>query len=1655
MGKLYFRVAADYQEVIRLREEIDKLKASLLSLDSTTSKSEIKKLESNLKSATKRMEELVMSAAKAAVTLESELSAGANKSAESMKALAENQKSSSAKQMGYVDSLILKLAELEKAYRGLPEGADASAIIAEFNKTKSALDTVGKSIKDNIKINTIDVHPFHLVETSISDIQSKIKALNDYKVTIPIDRLSQIQAVEAQVERLKGTLSSLGKLSFSDVLSMPENSIGDISSKIKSIESVKARLNIDSTDITKANSEVERLKSIIKEVNAATIVPQKSFTEVMGMSEGSLNEISAKLREIARLKGGADITDTSRESSISSIYREEQALLSLQKEKMNEIKVNNLAEGSVLQLRAQLSLLTASYDAMSGEIRKSSVGDALLADISKTSTELSKAEELSQRFQRNVGNYKSGFNGIQFQVNQLVRELPSAAYGINVLISAVSNNYPMLIDEINKAKAANEALKVSGQTGTPIWKQIAGALFSWQTGLLLLTTYLIMNWKQVQTWVSGLFDAKNAAKLTGDEVKDMYKSFANSAGNELGKLNSLVDRLKSTRRGTDEWYSARSKLLSQYPDVFKGMDIENIKYGQLDANIRQVTRSILDKARADALSSTSSKIASTAIEKQQGKYEDIYSELAGKYDKSTADKYFNIIRSSLESGAKTLTPETQKIVDSFNYVFEQRGSKRLEKNSTFRRTIEDIQKVQSDAIEKQKQAEKMLAPLFAEEGAKGLQLLTDRRKALQDQYNKIAPPDLNSKDAKSLFNQIKKLDDEIDKYNVSKTDKANQKSQEQINSEKVAADERAKKIKENNEKLKLAAESSETDLSEAKMAAMDEGYAKEKAKIDANFKKAQDNIAKRTAELIKTAQENEKLNWINANPDYKKKGLTFTPTVTDASQLTGDAQTELGNMQATALLQYATSEKSILKSLLDKYQDYTAQKLELDKKYNEDVAQLQAAREQALSKGDSDMVSKIDRTMAKRAADYGKSAMELSFNQLKESPSYSRAFEDLKNTSTDTLNTLLKQLENTKQAAAESLNPADLKAYTDAIQNLRDELDSRKDPFLLLAERQRALTEIQRRLIESKKELDYVNSGGQIAIGSMGIRSSTKDNTIYMTSAQALEKYNKVKDEAAKASNEYVKAEKEVLSVVNDFGNSLKNVGDTLGGTAGEIISFMGDIVSFASTSMQGIQKMSSAASQAISAVEKASVILAIISAAIQLMQKLDALLGDAHSQYEKYAEKVGEINKLTDAVNDYRIAVIEANNAEKEWFGNDKLQGLKDYYDKASAAMQAYYVKLNEMQATYQNESAGGWGKYVSPVAFALNKIGNSYDESLTKAMDNLRIETRKKSSGFLGSGIGGKSQKTEDLVSWVKNQGLGDLFGSDGQLNVQLAQQILDKYGDKLVGETKATLETLVKYQEQWDEYITQLKSYVSDLYSPLVDNFVQAIWDWLDTGKDALDSFKEYASDTFRSIATDMIKTIVLEKLFNNEAIWGKGQTYQSRVAAEYEKYSKGEITLAQMNANVQNLTQTLTDNAKNQTPAIETIASAINDGFKAAGYDISSSSSSSQSATSKGAASLTQDTAEELNGRFTAMQISMETMAGQSGMQTEKLSVMDVKLGSMLTISSDIRNIADENRQLLAQSYLELVEIRNNTGDSAKSLKEIKAGIDNIDRNTKNL
>ena len=799
-------------------------------------------------------------------------------------------------------------------------------------------------------------------------------------------------------------------------------------------------------------------------------------------------------------------------------------------------------------------------------------------------------------------------------------------------------------------------------------------------------------------------------------------------------------------------------------------------------------------------------------------------------------------------------------------------------------------------------------------------------------------------------------------------------------------------------------------LEAARISVMREGIRKRQALARQELDESLAQIDKEERDTLKKMDEVE-----------KKRGVKSTPEERQAVRDNASQQ------RAMATMGYLKESYDIEKEFRDRnlrewveyykeYGTYQEKRAALDKEYNHKIGQLYEERRKAEAKGDAAGVESLDLQIARATKDKGKELIKLDYKQLTESPDYIRAFENLRETSTGTLNSLLEQFEKAKQAAAQVLSPEDLREYTTTIREIMDELDSR-NPFQALADRKSELAEAERELAEARKNLETVNAGGRVSTGVRYNDRTGKMEETYLTAAAAMEKYNKAQDKVARSSSRVEKAEKEAADIVGELARAVGELGGAIGGQAGEIITLMGDVALFTLTTIDSLGKVAQTGVNAISAVEKASVILTIISAAIQLFQKISELGNNrAFRQYEAYAEKIKEINALTDAVNEYRIAALEAQQAESNWFSADNLKNLRDYRALHDEVVKAYADKAMESQAIYRNESGGGW------LTGALNWVmGNlsalswwdewrdiwgqgDYKEGQTAAINNLRIETRKKSSGFLGTGIGGKSQKTEDLVTWARNQGLGELFDDEGLINKELAQSLIDNYGDKLVGQTKETLEALIELREKYDEYIEQLHEYVSSLYEPLTENFVDSLWDWFDNGKDALDSFKDYASDTFRDIVSDMLRTIVLEKVVGS---------FGDDIAALYEEYAKGKIDETELMKKVAERTEGLVGDYQSAIPQLQNIMDLVGGYLKDAGIDIRQPEGSSQSGRAGTVTSMTEETAGRLEGIGNA---ALDRIINIDNNLTRHLEGMATSLGKIAGNSEYLRHLETINENI---------------------------------------
>ena len=268
---------------------------------------------------------------------------------------------------------------------------------------------------------------------------------------------------------------------------------------------------------------------------------------------------------------------------------------------------------SLIQLRETLKTLTKQFDALGEAKQKSAKGVQLQKEIDGLNKKILELEMSTGRFGRNVGNYASGFNPLNFQVQQLTRELPSLTMNLQQFFLAISNNLPMFADELQRAAAANEKLRKEGHATIPVWRQVLSALGSWQTMLVVGITLLTAYGKEIGQWVKELFKGKKAidevaiameiANEKGEAYKDAFKSASSTYGQNLVLLNQLRDKwnqlgddLNAKKRFIDENKTSFSNLGVSVTSV---KDAENLFVGNTATFVEAM------KIRAQAIASQS------------------------------------------------------------------------------------------------------------------------------------------------------------------------------------------------------------------------------------------------------------------------------------------------------------------------------------------------------------------------------------------------------------------------------------------------------------------------------------------------------------------------------------------------------------------------------------------------------------------------------------------------------------------------------------------------------------------------------------------------------------------------------------------------------------------------------------------------------------------------------------------------------------------------------------------------------------------------------------------------------------------------------------------------------------------------------------------
>lgn len=480
------------------------------------------------------------------------------------------------------------------------------------------------------------------------------------------------------------------------------------------------------------------------------------------------------------------------------------ALKLVRAEQIKQLEANKQAGKNYTQEAANVQALT-------GQINGLKAG---LKDLQKTKEEVAKTPSIdidTEAVTRKTNNLK-------MQFSQVARELPSLAMGPQMFILAISNNLPMLADAIADVRKQNELL---GNKGVPVWKQLASAVFSWQTALVAAISLGIVFGKDIANWVSSLFKAKKELSETQqlqESLNTSRRKGGEAASEESAKLRILYTASQDTSKSMRERNKAVDELQKMYPDYFGKLSNEAILAGNAASAYDELTKAIIRKGQAQAAEDIVADYSKRNFQLQRGINADSQwvnqmrsaYEAALKQREGMRQNALTVNQSSFMTN-RTLSGDSnaEKIIEEYERRMEniRKSSEEIAKNN---KTVEGIVKQIdtsayttdfSGSSKKQKEEKTDYASQLADARVKAqqtteklrIQIMQEgiaKRMALakQEYDESVADIDKQERDMLSKMDQARKQGDNIpqSQYDeVKNTANTNRMLAEQVYNEKI------------------------------------------------------------------------------------------------------------------------------------------------------------------------------------------------------------------------------------------------------------------------------------------------------------------------------------------------------------------------------------------------------------------------------------------------------------------------------------------------------------------------------------------------------------------------------------------------------------------------------------------------------------------------------------------------------------------------------------------------------------------------------------------------------------------------------------------------------------------------------------------------------
>lgn len=1390
---------------------------------------------------------------------------------------------------------------------------------------------------------------------------------------------NEVIRLRKECEKLEAQLKKMDVNKHPDVAKSLEKQLEKATRKIREYQEKYAKLKKVQDDIGKSNNTTDDVKKSTAalqstnkwiEANTKAIIEADNQIKIFKKDFDSLSADdkagsagTAKLRQI--------------EQVVAKRMAEAESIRKTIKVQKDKIIQDRAEEGSITQLRKQLSLLIVDYDNMGRLRREGGAGKALLAQIKVVQDELNKAEQASGRFQRNVGNYSSAFNGLGMSIQQIARELPTLSLGANMFFLAISNNLPIFFDEVQRARKEYTAYIAELKKGNtdvqkvaPVWKQIASGIFSWNTALTVGVTLLTVYGKDIVEWVKELINGKEAVDALKEAQKQLNEAQlegSKNAQSELLKLRLLRKEAEDTTKPIEQRKKAVSELQRLYPDYLGNIDKEKILTGQVAGMYKTLANDILSAAKARA---TFDKLVETA--------------------KRQVD-----LEASLE-----------KLKESLRLSFddEETMNKQLEeRRKIIRQSKEYEEKLARTAKSYENQATFVSSTYEEEKQLKEVERLFEAIRKAQEEMDKIAKEinvpgfifDPNSNDAGKALKIQQKIADEL---------------------------------------LKLQATNQQREID-----LMKEGTEKKIAQINLDYKEQIETIKKQADEWAK-----EQGGTLSA-----QQTMQITKALGNEGKIRQQKIARIYNESLEA-------EAQAMRDYLQEYGTFQQQKLAIAQEYAKKINDAQNEGEKlTLARERDAAIQAKEIELIKQNIDWGsvfgsfgsifKEQLQPTIDNLRKI-SNSKEFKNSSLEEQKALYELISKLEQANTAWDPDIfkNVSnDLEAYQEALAGYIKAQEQEKNATENLALAKENLARIERE--------GGITTNAQNEVNEAQAKLNKASESVKIFGSKVQETTSDLQSSAERTKNMFETLESGISGLTS--GN-LKGIG---GGVMTLDKLFGGNVTKDVSNAIaKGFQSLLGEDSKASKALTEA------LGSAGMAGQVISAILGILDSIAE---------NGISGIVTSLQDTILGA------------VEGILDDVFSGDIIVKPIKNSFKHMGNILDTVTFGGFSSWTSSsnakeVARTTERLMDS-NERLKGSVDRLVDEMGKTKGGWKTiqtAEIAMKNQETinKQTMDILKTQ-MGyhgshhsntyywDLYTQD-YLSIN---KTLSDYA-KINGEKAASVWNLEDIYKLTPEQMNAIRTYNSDVWNKMLDQGKydkSQYWEQYADLAGALGEIKDSLNEIATQTTFDSLRDSFLDSLMDMDKS-------AKDFSDDFSKYMMRSI----LNAKISDLLDKDIQDFYNKWSEYSQTGNKlegweVNDlrdlwgditdkGIKLrdeiasfTGYD--NTRSSSQESSKKGFAQASQDSVDELNGRFTAGQIAWEETKNQAVMQTEKLSILNIKAESLVNVASDQRNIADETRTILANSYLELQQINENTGAIIKPITEMRDKMNSWDSKIRNM